>query len=165
MGHRCFVGLLCIARLVMTGILLFVGVNYLLKQTNYIDLLMDAVALGFIMEISRILYAQVLHQEIREQCENLDPMVVPMFGIDWLNRRPTLVNFIEVFAVAATVAGIMYVWYRGTVEPLYEALECACLGEGPHCREADKFSYDFWYKYWKDDVPNVFKAVAKMKSN
>merc|ERR1719150_3473926 len=76
MGHRCFVGLLCIARLAMTGILLFVGVNYLLKQTSYIDLIMDAVALGFVMEISRILYAQVLHEEIREQCEALDPMIV-----------------------------------------------------------------------------------------
>jgi len=164
MGHRCFVGLLCVARLVMTGILLFVGVSYLLKQTSYIDLIMDAVALGFIIEISRILYAHVLHQGVREQCEALDPMTVPMFGNEWLNQRPTLVNFIEVFAVAAVVAFIMYTWYSGTVEPLYEALECACLGKGAHCHEADRFSYDFWYKYWQEDVPNVFKAVAEMRS-
>jgi len=164
-SHRCFVGLLAIGRLVMTAILLFVGVNYLLKQTNYIDLLMDAVALGFVMEISGILYHQVLNQEIREQCEALEPMTVPKFGIEWLNKRPTLVNFIEILAVIAVVAFIMRVWYRDTVEPLYHSLECACLGEGAHCREADKFSYDFWYKYWKEDVPNVFKEVADMKSD
>merc|ERR1719410_755474 len=89
--------------------------------------------------------------------------MVPMFGIEYLNQRPTLVVFIEIFAVAGVVAAIMYVWYRGTVEPLYEALECACLGKGGNCREADRFSYDFWYKYWKEDVPNVFRSVAAMR--
>jgi len=162
--HRCLVGLVTISRLIMTSILLFVGVSYLLRQTSYIDLIMDAVALGFIMEISRILYAQVLHTEIREQSEALDLMEVPMYGIEWLNSRPTLVNFIEIIALAAVVVGIMHYWYRGTVEPLAEALECACLGTGTRCREAEKFSYQFWYKYWKEDVPNVFKAVAEMRS-
>jgi len=162
-SHRFFVGLLCVARLVMTGTLSFVGVNYLLKQTSYIDLIMDAVALGFIMEISRILYAQVLHQAIREQCEALDPMVIPMYGNEWLNQRKTLLNFLQICVLAVVVALIMFVWYRDTVEPLYESLECACLGKGDNCREAEKFSYDFWYKYWKEDVPNVFLKVGEMR--
>lgn len=164
MCHRCLVGSVTIARLIMTCILLFVGVSYLLRQTDYINLIMDAVALGFIMEISRLLYAQVLHRGLREQCESLDTMQVDMYGIEWLNQRPTLVNFIEIFALAAVVMGIMHFWYRGTVEPLHEALECACLGKGTQCREANKFSYDFWQKYWMEDVPNVFKAVGKMRS-
>jgi len=161
--HRCLVGLVSISRLVMTCVLLFVGVMYLLKQTNYINLIMDAVALGFVMEISRLLYGQVLHSKVREQCESLDVMEVPMYGCEWLNQRPTLVNFIEIFAVAAIVMGIMHFWYRGTVEPLYEAIECACLGKGTQCREADTFSSDFWFNYWKEDVPNIFKAVAEMR--
>merc|ERR1719453_2803010 len=48
-------------------------------------------------------------------------------------------------------------------QPLSEAVECACLTEGGKCHEANTFDYNFWNKYWSEDVPDVFSTVEKLK--
>lgn len=161
--HRMMVGLMTLCRLALTVVLLVVGVSFLLKQTGYIGLLMDAVALVFIVEIANILYTQVLRADVRDQCEGLEPMTVPMYGIDDLNKRPALVDFICLVCIAIATIVVMWQWNESAVEPIYDALSCACLSEGEKCHEANKFDYDFWYKYWKEDVPNVFKQVDALK--
>jgi hypothetical protein len=161
--HRIMVGLMNTCRFILTCTLLVVGVSFLLKQTSYIGLLMDAVALVFIVEIANILYTQVLRADVREQCEGLEPMTVPMYGIDELNKRPALVDLICLGTIMLATIAVMWVWNTSAVEPIYDALSCACLSEGEKCHEANKFDYDFWYKYWKEDVPEVFRQVDKIK--
>lgn len=161
--HRAMVGLMNACRFLLTCLLLVVGVSFLLKQTGYIGLLMDAVALVFIVEIANILYTQVLRPDIREQCEGLSPMTVPMYGIDALNKRPALVDLICLVSIMVATIAVMWFWNTSAVEPIYDALSCACLSEGEKCHEADKFDYDFWHKYWKEDIPNVFKQVDALK--
>merc|ERR1719428_2096195 len=160
---RTAVGLMTICRFVLTCTLTLVGVSFLLKQTSYIGLLMDAVALVFIVEIANILYTQVLRNEIREQCESLNPMTVPMYGVKALNERPALVDMICLAGIMVTTLLVMWFWNDNAVEPLYGALSCACLSEGEKCHEANKFDYDFWYKYWKLDVPDIFRQVDELK--
>jgi len=162
-SHRRLVGLMNICRFLLTATLTLVGVSFLLKQTGYIGLLMDAVALVFIVEIATILYGQALRPEVREQVEGLQPMTVPMFGWDALNTRPALIDMLCLVGILITTLVVMYFWRENAVEPIYNSLSCACLSEGEACHEANKFDYDFWYKYWKEDVPNVFKEVDKLK--
>jgi hypothetical protein len=163
-GHRIAVGLMNLCRFFLTMVLLITGVSFLLKSTDYIGLLMDAVALVFIVEIAIILYGQILRPEIREQSEGLTPMTVAMYGIDSLNRRPALVDLICLIVIGIVSVIVVYQWTETAVNPVYDALSCACLSEGEACYEYHRFSYDFWYKYWKEDVPNVFKAVAELKA-
>merc|ERR1719389_575626 len=87
-----------------------------------------------------------------------------MYGIDFLNRRPAVVDFIHLVTIVVVATLIIWWYTTGTVYPLYDALECACLSKGENCRETHRFSYDFWYKYWKTDVPAVFAAVDKLKA-
>jgi len=162
--HRRTVAVLTLARFLMTCTLTCVGVSFLMKQTDYIALLLDALALIFIVEVAEVLYSQVLRPEIRAQTENIEPMYVPMFGIDYLNRRPALVDVIHLAAIILVTICWMTFYYQTTLTPLYDALECTCLGVGENCREAQIFSYEFWYKYWKEDVPNVFKELDILKS-
>jgi len=162
--HRIMVTLMTVGRFILTMVLLYIGVSFLLKATDYIGLLMDAVALVFVVEIAIILYGQVLRGEIREQVEGLTPMTVKMFGIDSLNRRPALVDFICLVCVIVATIIVLYNWTISAVEPVYDALSCACLNDGDKCHEAHKFNYDFWWKYWKEDVPAVFKAVDALKA-
>jgi len=135
-----------------------------MKQTDYIDLLLDALALIFIVEVAEILYAQVLRPEVRSQTESLEPMQVPMYGIDYLNKRPALVDVIQLTAIVLVTLCWMTYYYWNTLIPLFRALECTCIGEGEYCRETQRFSYDFWYKYWKEDVPAVFAELDKLKA-
>jgi len=162
-GHRSTVFVMNVARFFLALVLTGVGISFLLKGLDYVGLLMDAVALVFIVEISGILYGQVLRPEIREQCESLDPMTVDMYGIKWLNERQAIVDVIQLVGIVIFVVVCMHMYNTTLVAPLYDALECTCLSKGERCREADRFSYDFWHKYWKEDVPLVFKTVAKMK--
>merc|ERR1719389_98533 len=90
-------------------------------------------------------------------------MSVPMFGINALNKRPALVDLICLICVIGLTIAVLDHWNKTAVYPIYDALSCACLSEGEKCLEADKFSYDFWYQYWKEDVPAVFKAVDELK--
>merc|ERR1719182_1248051 len=95
-------------RFFLTMVLALTGVSFLLKSTDYVGLLMDAVALVFIIEIANILYGQVLRPEIRDQCESLDAMEVPMYGIKWLNERQAIVDVIQLIAIVIVTVAIMY---------------------------------------------------------
>jgi len=162
-GHRMTVGVMNFCRTILTLVLTYVGVSFLLKQTSYIGLLMDAVSLVFIVEIAIILYGQVLRPEIRDQVEGLDSMEVEMYGIDFLNRRKPLIDFISLVVIMVFTVTLMHFFNQDTVIPIYDTLNCACNSLGDNCLEAKKFSYDFWHKYWTEDVPNVFKAVDELK--
>lgn len=163
-SHRISVCLLVTLRGMMSFVLLFVGISFLLKQLDYVDLLLNGVALIFIIEISEVLYGQVLRQEIRDQCEDTPPMKAQMYGVDYLNRRPALVDIISLIVILCLVYYVMD-WHQKTiVHPVYDALECTCLSSGKNCYEAQRFGFNFWHKYWKDVVPSIFTAVATLKS-
>lgn len=163
--HRYCVALINFLRFALTATLTYVGISFLMKQTGYIDLLMDAVTLVFIIEIANIIYVQALRPQIREQCESLQPMIVEMIGIDFLNRRPGLRDMVWFFGIVIAASIVVGTYTAGTVTPLYDALQCACLGKGDNCIEAHKFSYDFWHEYWKDTIPAVFDEVDALKQS
>merc|ERR1719316_2564131 len=94
---------LSVIRFVAVCVLMVVGVAYLIKTNVYADLIMNGVALFFIAEVSSVLYDQVLREEIKDQCGDIKPMRVAMYGIDWLNRRPALVDMICVLATVLVV--------------------------------------------------------------
>merc|ERR1719262_1325842 len=58
---------------------------------------------------------------------------------------------------------IMVMYYMKSVEPMGQALMCTCLSTGQHCEEANKFSDEFWHRYWKIETPQIFKDVDVLK--
>jgi hypothetical protein len=163
-GHRSAMKFLIFLRLAMTAVLTWVGCTFLMKQTDYIDLLLDGVALIFIVEIASTLYEQVLRDEVRDQTEDIYPIKVEMYGIEAINRHPALVDIICVFSLLVLVYAITVYHENTIVEPVYNALDCTCRSRGDKCVEAQKFDFDFWYNYWKVVVPGVFANVEKLKA-
>jgi len=125
---------------------------------------MDGVALVFIVEIAGILYEQILRADIKEQTMNIEPMRVPMMGISALNTRPALMDMLVFVGVVVAAISILYWYTTVVVDDLYDSLECACLGSGPNCLEAQVFSKDFWNDYWTKKVPGVFQSVDRLKA-
>jgi len=162
--HRRAMMVLSFCRSIVTTVLMFVGVSYLIKTNDYADLIMNGVALLFISEISSVLYSQVLREEIKDQTEDIKPMRVRMYGITWLNKQPALVDIMSCCVLALVVYLIMD-WQLGTIViPVHDALECTCTTTGKHCIEAQKFNLAFWNKYWMSAVPGVYNEVAKLKA-
>merc|ERR1719387_2327814 len=162
--HRAKMIALSVLRFLITCVLTVVGVSYLIKTNAYTDLLMNGVALAFIAEISAVLYSQVLREEVKDQTEDIKPIKVPMYGIDWLNRRPALIDILTVLLIIIAVCFIMDYQMKQIVVPVYDALQCTCLTQGPNCVEAQKHDFNFWYHYWGEVVPNVFKQVDTLKA-
>jgi len=161
--HRWTVALLTLGRGLMILVLTMVGVTFLQKDTDWVNLLLNAVALVFVVEIANNLYAQVLHSSLRELCENTEPMEVAMAGPLCLNVNPAFKDTIGMVLLLLVVAGVMSSHYYYVGQPLSKALECACLSQGDSCHEAEAFSNDFWDKYWLSDVPRVLQEIQALK--
>lgn len=162
-SHRRSIVVLSLFRFLVTCVLLAVGISYLIKTIGYADLIMNGVALVFIAEISNVLYGQVLREEVKDQTGDIKPMKVAMFGSEWLNRRPALIDIITVAVILVAVYAMMEWQLTNLVVPVHNALQCACTGTGSTCVEAHKFNYDFWHNYWLHGVPSIYKEVAKLK--
>merc|ERR1719353_1371723 len=155
---------LSLLRIVITCVLLVVGVSYLIKTNGYADLIMNGVALVFIAEVSALLYSQVLRGEVKDQTEDIKAIKVEMYGIDWLNRRPALIDTMVVIALVIATYFVMQWQLTSIVVPIHGSLQCACLSDGDTCVEAQKYNYDFWHEYWLNGVPGVFEAVKDLKA-
>jgi hypothetical protein len=164
-SHRWSIGILSLIRLAFSLVLTFTGCVFLLKQIDYIDLLLDGVALLYIVEIAGALYSQVLREEVRDQTEDIKAMRVTMYGFDWLNRRPALIDMISLGGIITLTVVLLELQLKDIVIPVSLALECTCVKTGETCVEAQNFNFDFWYKYWKITVPAIFTEVSKLKAN
>jgi hypothetical protein len=162
--HRRVVGFLCILRALITAALTLVGVSYIVKTNGYTDLLMNGVTLVFVATIAQSLYTQVLREEIRDQCEDIKALKVEMYGIEFLNRNPALLDMFCVAFLMLVCYGVMTWQMNHVVLPVHNALQCTCLSQGSQCFEANHFTEQWWSTYWKDTVPGVFKEVDVIKS-
>jgi len=162
MRHRLFFGVVTFLRISMLSVLLYVGLNFLGRQTDYIGLLLDGVALIFIVQIENVVYSTVLRQEVRTSWEGSAPMEVKKVGHPWLTGRPDVQSFLWFVLVAFAAVAFMMQYTATVVNPLYSALQCACLSEGESCREAQAFSGSFWDQYWMTDVPSSIKGIHEL---
>jgi hypothetical protein len=161
--HRATQCVVFLIRLFMTIILFWVGTSLLLQSPEYMSLLFDAVSLKFIIELQELFYMNILRQRVKDQTSKVTPMTAPMIGPSTWSTHPGIKDFCWFLLVLGTALFCMWQYYRFTVAPLGEALECTCLGVGEKCVEAQKFTYQFWYDYWKYATPQVFKDVAVFK--
>jgi len=162
--HRVNMGILVAARLVMLVVLTWVGVMFLLKDTDYIDLLLNSLGMIVVVEVIENIYVFLVSPELRSECEAVEPMQVPAWGSSYLNSRPALRDLVLFVLFLLAVVSVMCVNDAVIVRPLSKALECACLSQGDSCFEASRFSYDFWEQYWRHDVPAVFTELDRLKA-
>jgi hypothetical protein len=163
--HRVVLGLVTFFRIGMLGVLLYVGLNFLGRQTDYIGLLLDGVALLFIVEVAVILYDRVLRQEVRTHWEEREPIELVKVGLKGLTSRPDVTDMLWFCFIVCLAVLFLLFYTRYTVLPVYDALQCTCASEGPNCREAHVFSSSFWDQYWSKDVPASINGIMALKAD
>jgi len=161
--HRYAMGVVTGLRFFMVIMLIWVGVSFLMRDTSWIELLLNGVAMVFIMEVANSIFTQVLDTHLQEQFLSTEPMYVRMVGNKWMNKHPALRDILAFSCLCLVMALIMHAHLIMVDQPLSEAVECACLTEGGKCHEASAFDHNFWNKYWSEDVPDVFSTVEKLK--
>jgi hypothetical protein len=164
-AHRASLAFVVLARSIMFVVLLVVGVNFLLKETDYLNLILNGLGLLFIVTLPAELYQQLLNPYLRSKVEQVLPIEVPMSGVEGLNRNPSMKDIMWIAVMLLILFASMSLYLSVVVRPVTEALQCACLSEGPKCREALKFSEEFWDDYWKNTVPETIKEINSMEED
>jgi len=162
-AHRIALFVVILFRVSMLSILLYVGLIFLGRQNDYIDLLLDGVALMFIVEVAEILYERVLRQEVKTTWETRESIELNKLGLSRLAQRPDIEDALYLILVTVLTVAFMVHYNVTLVEPLYDALQCTCLSQGDKCHEAHAFSKSFWDQYWTKDVPSSIQAISQMK--
>merc|ERR1719379_1962762 len=99
-GQLAAMGVLTVIRLVMLAVLTVVGTSLLLRSTSYMTLIMDGVALVFVLDIASILYAQAVRPKAQEEIQDhVDPMEVRLLGPDTLKKQPALQDMLWLLLV------------------------------------------------------------------
>lgn len=155
-NHRIVVGFFLFLRILMCAVLSVIGLIFLLQETDYVDLLLNAVGLVFIMEIANSLYSQLVSDTLRETYENSDPMNVP---VEAHHEKPARRDMWVFLTIGAITALLMFAHYQTIAAPLYDALECACMTNGNQCVETTRFSNENWDNYWSTSVPAILAEI------
>lgn len=162
-GHRMIMLLVVLMRMVINVTLVYIGETFLQKDTDWINLLLNAVALTYVLEISNALYSQLLDIDTKDHYESLDPLRCEMLGMGYLTSHPAIRDIVGVFVILGIVLFSMTLHRQSVGDPLHKALQCACLSEGDTCREAHAFNNKFWDDYWKVQVPSVLEELEQLK--
>jgi hypothetical protein len=163
-SHRFVMSVITFIRILMLAVLSVAGTSLLLNSPEYMSLIFDAVALYFVIELANLIWFGLIREKIRtEISENINGTRVEMYGIPFCTHRPGVMDLSWLIFAVGIAMGLVYIFYRDSVGPLKDAIECTCVTSGDKCREAKQFDYDFWYDYWKVKTPQVFRDVEVLK--
>eukprot|EP00746_Dinoflagellata_sp_MGD_P167209 gnl/MRDRNA2_/MRDRNA2_97653_c0_seq1.p1 gnl/MRDRNA2_/MRDRNA2_97653_c0~~gnl/MRDRNA2_/MRDRNA2_97653_c0_seq1.p1 ORF type:complete len:685 (+),score=148.37 gnl/MRDRNA2_/MRDRNA2_97653_c0_seq1:97-2151(+) len=164
--HRMVIAFMCATRMIVIVYLGAVGCVFLVNEVGYMDLLMNAVALAFILEIDEILYGAIARHSTIETLEALIdvefetrlPTEDTMAG--WLLQKDFwAIILFPIIAYLLILCQSLFV-----TKPILDALNCGCYQLGSQCRDAQYYNIDWWNNYWSSTLPNALTKIAEMKA-
>jgi len=163
-GHRMVIGFICFVRVMVVIYLGIVGCIFLVMETGYMDLLMNAVALAFILEVDEILFGSVARASTCDDLEALQDVEfetqLPTTGCSgWLLQK----DFWGIIMFPIIAITLIMCFSIFTTSPVLDALNCACYQTGDQCTDSHLYGKDFWNNYWCEVLPNAMAGIQKMK--
>lgn len=153
--------LLCI-RAVMCVLLIWVGLQFLMRSKTYVGQLFDAVAMIFVLQFAQLLYDNGINARLQEEVDALQPMTYQRKSVLAKGDRGS--DLFWLTALLLSTVAIMARNHYSVVVPVYQALGCACLQSGQHCHEATAFGKEFWQNYWGSVVPGVLQDIDGLRA-
>jgi len=163
--HRQVVIAMVVMRVILVIYLGVVGSIFLIMETGYMDLLMNAVALAFILEIDEILYgaiARACTSDELEACKELEfATQLPDAGCaGWVLHKDFWgIIMFPLIAVALLVSYSLFV-----TNPNLDALNCGCYQKGSQCHEAQLYNKEWWDNYWTVVLPDAMDKIQSFKA-
>lgn len=165
--HRMIISIMTFLRILLIIYIGSVGVVFLVNDTGYMDLLMNAVALVFIIEIDELLFGAMARVRTMDMLsDNIDgfefPTSLPTEGCaGWMLTKDFwgLVVF-PIIAIAVILCHLHF-----TVDAVLDALNCACYQTGDQCKDMHYYSQDWWDGYWTETLPKALQDIAALKAS
>jgi len=148
----------CVSMAALRTVILYVlchaGTYFLLSNHTLLDLLLNALALAFILELDEFVFDFVVSSDAKELIlEKLEPLQytssIPSKGLSglccglWSSKAFWGLVMIPLIAWAVVEGH-----YKVTVFPMMEALDCLCLKRGDRCLAATVLTKSWFDEYW-----------------
>lgn len=161
--HRFVLTLVFIMRLMVALRLSQFGTKFLLVETNYLNLVLNSLALTFVLTIDSMLYA-LMEKKVIEELNSCKPIKFEtrlptegMFGY-FLKKECWGLFLVPIMSVCL----VLYFNYRDK-EPVLTALKCACIQEGDQCIDSMKYQTDWWKNYWSHILPSAMHQIEALR--
>jgi len=161
--HRFVLAVVYVLRLCVATTLFLIGTNFLLVQTDYLNLVLNSLALTFILDIDSILYTMMEKDTVAEMecCKKLAFRTrLPTDGILGYCMKKECWGLFLIPVVS--VLTVLYFNYRDK-EPVLEAMRCACIQEGSNCLDAMAFQASWWKNYWSHTLPAAMHHIEALR--
>lgn len=152
-----------VLRVLVCNILTIFGTTFLLDETDYLSLVMNSLALTFILTIDSMLYG-LMEKDVKDKVNNSKPLEfetrLPTKG--WrgycLKKECWGLILVPLLSIAIVT------WYNFRQrEPILTALRCACTQEGDKCMDSVKYQEKWWKNYWSKVLPAAMHQIEAMR--
>jgi len=161
--HRAVLWGVFIMRLVVIGVLTQFGTKFLLVETSYLDLVLNSLALTFILTIDSMLFTLVEKDVANEmlECKKLGFTTrLPTEGILGYCLKKECWGL---FLVPILSVCIVLYFNARDKEPMLTALSCACNQEGDTCLDSMAYQQEWWSTYWNRVLPSAIHQIEALR--
>lgn len=161
--HRLVLVVIYLMRVLVCIILTTFGTTFLLGEEDYLDLVMNSLALTFILEIDSILFALV-ERDVSAEMQRCKALTFQsrlpyegMFGYAlkkecWALFLVPILSFMIVTRYT----------YRNKV-PVLMVLQCACTQTGEKCLDSMAYQGHWWDLYWGKVLPQAIHEINALR--
>eukprot|EP00929_Paragymnodinium_shiwhaense_P063217 TRINITY_DN31598_c0_g1_i1.p1 TRINITY_DN31598_c0_g1~~TRINITY_DN31598_c0_g1_i1.p1 ORF type:complete len:728 (-),score=153.67 TRINITY_DN31598_c0_g1_i1:256-2439(-) len=161
--HRIVIAICWFFRMIIAVYIGWIGTAFLLADRDLLNLLLNAVALVFVLEIDELLYHAMASSSTKLDIEATEPIEFESpFGYSSLWRRFFSEWAAFTFLVFLVVVFVFHHRYF-TTKPILASLTCACEQEGEDCLDAFVFDKAWFDKYWLETLPAAHQTIAALK--
>mmetsp|Transcript_38237 Transcript_38237/g.87526 ORF Transcript_38237/g.87526 Transcript_38237/m.87526 type:complete len:704 (+) Transcript_38237:34-2145(+) len=159
--HRLALFGILTSRVIVFVMVAYMGTVWLLNTYSYIDCLLNAVALAWILEIDELMYLAFVAANIRTICEKVRPIrfeKVRNFCGKALTRWFAGVDVVGFLFVVVVACSLVFTLFLDRSTQVHEVLDCLCSAVGDRCLEA-QYDAAYWKHFWVDDYPVVVNRL------
>eukprot|EP00927_Polykrikos_kofoidii_P054068 TRINITY_DN48553_c0_g1_i1.p1 TRINITY_DN48553_c0_g1~~TRINITY_DN48553_c0_g1_i1.p1 ORF type:complete len:647 (+),score=68.72 TRINITY_DN48553_c0_g1_i1:59-1999(+) len=162
--HRVIIAVSVFIRLFLVLYILHIGMIFLLSDTDYLNMLLNAVALVFVFEIDELLYNALGRETTQIDIDNTRPIEFECIT----EKYPKMARLLDKDfwgVVILPIVVVMFVaWQAVFISiPMKDALQCACLQTGDHCKEAETFNKAWYNNYWSTTFRSAVESLRQVQ--
>jgi len=162
-AHRAVVTAVFILRVFVCLVLTQFGTRFLLVEMDYLNLVLNSLALTFILTIDNMLYDLLKDHEKEEMDSALDlefESCLPNSGFWGYALEKECWGLL----LAPILSVCLVLWFQVHFKnPVLSILECACLSQGSNCMESMSHQSQWWSSYWSKTLPAVMHQIEALR--
>lgn len=166
--HRRYCYVVLVVKAVLIVGTCVAGTAFMTTGTRYIDLLFDTLSLQLILQVDYLVCETMVRAAARDELYSIKTIWVEIppdtMPATYLKISPPIRDFCWVSLLIVASLAVWWYDYTQRLEPVREALSCACVTEGESCLEAFHYSRAWWNNYWLVELPGAYKTINNLNA-